>query len=166
MTQRADTNGDAASTKASGRKNVNLNNAKNGILFEGISYCLGSEIDNDLLMKGVHILGDFLTGNEPNIKYLALENMARLAVVPDLFGAIKEKQAVVLASLKDHDVSIRKRALDLLYKICDSSNAHQILNELLATLPAADQTMKEQMVMNLLYCSVQKVGVFHIQLSC
>ncbi len=37
---------------------------------------------------------------EPNVKYLALETLARLALVPDILEAIRHHQATVVASLK------------------------------------------------------------------
>jgi AP-2 complex subunit alpha len=39
-------------------------------------------------------------------------------------------QEIVLDSLKDADISIRKRALDLLYVMTDSTNADIIVTEL------------------------------------
>ena len=38
---------------------------------------------------------------------------------------------VVIAALKDNDVSLRRRALDVLYSMCDSNNSAQIVAELL-----------------------------------
>ncbi len=51
-------------------------------------------------------------------------------------------QASIVASLKDTDVSIRRRALDLLFTMCNRNNARDIIHELLEylddkTLPPA-----------------------------
>jgi hypothetical protein len=37
---------------------------------------------------------------EPNIRYLALENMTRLALVPEVLESIRGHQDMVLANLK------------------------------------------------------------------
>ena len=37
---------------------------------------------------------------DPNIKYLALENLSRLALLPDVLEAIRHNQATVILSLK------------------------------------------------------------------
>lgn len=57
-------------------------------------------------------------------------------------GDIKKHQNTVLFSLKDADVSIRRRALDVLFVMCDSSNAESIVKELVDFLVVADVTLK------------------------
>ena len=52
-------------------------------------------------------------------------------------------------SLKDADISIRRRALDLLFAMCDSSIAESVVKELLAYLAIADFAIKDEMVLKL-----------------
>ncbi|KAG1362219.1 putative AP-2 complex subunit alpha-2 [Cocos nucifera] len=66
---------------------------------------------------------------------LALENMTRMLLVTDVQDIIKRHQAQIITSLKDPDISIRRRALDLLYGMCDVTNAKDIVEELLQLLP-------------------------------
>lgn len=54
-----------------------------------------------------------------------------------------------MLALKDPDISIRKRALDLLYSMCDKSNASQIVGELLAYLTIADFAIREELVLKI-----------------
>lgn len=56
--------------------------------------------------------------------------MCRLAIKEDLSSS----QGKILSNLDARDISIRKRALDLLYLICNSSNAEVIVAELLGYL--------------------------------
>jgi len=56
-------------------------------------------------------------------------------------------QATILASLKDADVSLRKRALDLLFAICDKSNCVEIVEELMALLRSEALGMREELVL-------------------
>lgn len=62
-------------------KNVNKNNAVHAIVFEAVAVAISLE-EPELLNMGVALLAKFLSVREPNLKYLALENMARLAEVP------------------------------------------------------------------------------------
>ena len=46
---------------------------------------------------------------------------------------------------QDNDISIRRQALDLLFTMCDSSNAKVIVSELMEYLNGADVTMREEL---------------------
>lgn len=81
-------------------KNPNKNNALHAILFEAIALCLHLDIDRSLLTASVAHVGKFLAVNDPNIKYLALENMSRLALVPEMLEAIRRHQKTITQALK------------------------------------------------------------------
>lgn len=49
----------------------------------------------------------------------------------------------------ERDVSVRQRAVDLLYVMCDSSNAIEIVAEMLTYLKQADFAIREELVYNL-----------------
>ena len=46
----------------------------------------------------------------------------------------------------ERDVSVRQRAVDLLYAMCDKSNAEEIVAEMLSYLETADYSIREEMV--------------------
>lgn len=46
----------------------------------------------------------------------------------------------------ERDVSVRQRAVDLLYAMCDRSNAQQIVAEMLNYLETADYSIREEIV--------------------
>lgn len=50
----------------------------------------------------------------------------------------------------ERDVSVRQRAVDLLYAMCDRSNAKQIVAEMLSYLETADYSIREEIVRLLL----------------
>lgn len=50
---------------------------------------------------------------------------------------------------QDPDVSIRKRALDLLFTMCDSSNSVEIVQELIKYLTVADFSMREELTLKI-----------------
>ena len=69
------------------------------------------------LRDGVmRLLGNFIFVREPNIRHLGLMTMARLAQLGGSAESVKKHQATVLVSLKDADILVRRRALDLLEK--------------------------------------------------
>jgi len=46
----------------------------------------------------------------------------------------------------ERDVSVRQRAVDLLYAMCDRTNAEEIVGEMLGYLETADYSIREEMV--------------------
>ena len=96
-------------------------------------------------------VGDRYVGvRQPNIRYIALSSMARLAMLGNgLEASIKKHQKTILFSLKDADVSIRQRALDLLFLMTDQENCLDIVHELLLFLVIANEGIKEEMVLKI-----------------
>jgi len=72
-------------------KNVNKNNAQHAVVFEAIALALALEADAELLSAGVALLARFISVREPNIKYLGLENLVRLAEVPAVADTIARR---------------------------------------------------------------------------
>ena len=86
---------------------------------------------------------------EPNIRYLALETMAKLQGIQVSSYLIKQHLQKIFVSLRDPDISIRMRALDLLFCLCDQDMASEIVNELLDYLQDNDYDLKEEMVLKI-----------------
>ena len=57
------------------------------------------------------------------------------------------QQKSIIAALKEADISIRRRALDLLFTMCNQSNVAEVVEELLKYLTIADFTMREEIVL-------------------
>lgn len=53
---------------------------------------------------------------------------------------------VCLVLQMEKDVSVRQQAVDLLYAMCDRSNAEEIVQEMLNYLETADYSIREEMV--------------------
>jgi len=77
-------------------KNIIKNNAQHAIVFEAVALALAMEADTELLQASVSLLGKFISVREPNIKYLGLENMVRLAEVPAVIDTIHRYGAATL----------------------------------------------------------------------
>ncbi|GIL70205.1 hypothetical protein Vretimale_3499 [Volvox reticuliferus] len=152
-----------AVTSSEAAKNANPNkaNALNAILFEALALALhhaaaasaavaDSTSDKATLDSCLSLLGKYLAGKDANAKYLALDSLARLAsAMPEVMQAARGYQDTVMASLKDPDVSIRRRALDLLFTMCDASSAPQVVSELLKYLVTADFGVREELVLKI-----------------
>ncbi|KAJ4979568.1 hypothetical protein NE237_010348 [Protea cynaroides] len=128
-------------------KNVNKNNASHAVLFEALALVMHLDAEKEMMSQCVALLGKFISVREPNIRYLGLENMTRMLMVADVHDIIKRHQAQIITSLKDPDISIRRRALDLLYGLCDVTNAKDIVEELLQYLSSADFAMREELAL-------------------
>ncbi|CAN6917140.1 unnamed protein product [Brassica oleracea] len=126
-------------------KNVNKNNASHAVLFEALSLVMHLNAEKEMMSQCVALLGKFISVREPNIRYLGLENMTRMLMITDAQDIIKKHQPQIITSLKDPDISIRRRALDLLYGMCDVSNAKGIVEELLQYLSTAEFSMREEL---------------------
>lgn len=95
------------------------------------------------------LLGRFILAKETNVRYLGLDAMAHLAAVSESLSPVKKHQDIIIASLKDRDISVRRRGLDLLYSMCDTSNSKVIVGELLRYLQVADYNLREEMVLKI-----------------
>lgn len=95
------------------------------------------------------LLGRFILAKETNVRYLGLDAMAHLAACSSSLTPVKKHQDTIILSLKDRDISVRRRALDLLYSMCDTTNAKTIVGELLRYLQVADYNLREEMVLKI-----------------
>jgi len=75
--------------------------------------------------------------------------MAHLAARADSLEPLKKHQGTIILSLRDKDISVRRRALDLLYSMCDTDNSELIVGELLRYLKVADYALREEMVLKI-----------------
>lgn len=130
-------------------KNVQQNNAQNAVLFEAINLIIHLDTEQDLMKQISSRLGRFIQSRETNVRYLGLEAMTHLAARSENLIPIKQHQDIILSSLKDRDISVRRKGLDLLYSMCDSTNAQVVVGELLQFLQNADFAIREEMVLKI-----------------
>ncbi|KAH8600896.1 Adaptor protein-like protein complex AP-2 [Bisporella sp. PMI_857] len=130
-------------------KNVQQNNAQNAVLFEAINLIIHLDTEQALMKQISTRLGKFIQSRETNVRYLGLEAMTHLAARAETLDPIKQHQSIIIGSLKDRDISVRRKGLDLLYSMCDQSNAQPIVGELLSYLQNADFAIREEMVLKI-----------------
>lgn len=129
-------------------KKLQHSNAKNAVLFEAINLIIHIDSEPNLLVKACNQLGQFLSHKDTNLRYLALESMCLLATSEFSHDAVKKHQETVINALKtERDISVRQRAVDLLYAMCDRTNAEDIVQEMLTYLETADYHIREEMVL-------------------
>ncbi|KAL4243520.1 AP-2 complex subunit alpha [Abortiporus biennis] len=141
-------------------RNVQHNNAQHAVLFEAIGLAIHLDTNSPLVNTAAILLARFISSKETNVRYLGLDTMAHLAARTDNLDAIKKHQGTIILSLRDKDISVRRRALDLLYSMCDVDNSELIVGELLRYLKVADYGLREEMVLKIAILTEKYAGTY------
>jgi len=122
-------------TNTEGTKNVG-----NAILYEAVLAILDTKVDTALRVMAINILGKFLRNKDNNIRYVALHTLNKVVYLDT--PAVQRHRTIILDCLRDGDVSIRKRALELCYALIDDNTISTLVGELLTFLEVADTEFK------------------------
>lgn len=103
-------------TELVGDKTGSARNAYHMVLMEAIKLVIHLQQTPDLLESSSKILSLFLQEKSSNLRYLALDAFNALAQISTTANQmVKKQQDLVTSALQDPDISIRRRALDLVY---------------------------------------------------
>jgi len=130
-------------------KNVQQENAQHAVLFEAINLAIHLDAESDLVAQSTSLLSKFISAKETNLRYLGLDALAHLAGCVDSLDVLKQHYETIIVSLNDKDISVRRRALDLLYSMCDFTNYKSIVKELLQYLTLAEFAIREELVLKI-----------------
>lgn len=115
-------------------------NVGNSILYETVLTILEIDAENGLRVMAINILGKFLGNRDNNIRYVALNTLNKVVSMDT--NAVQRHRNIIIDCLRDGDISIRRRALELSYALINESNVRVLTRELLAFLEVADNEFK------------------------
>lgn len=122
-------------------------NVGNTILYETVLSIMDIKSESGLRVLAVNILGRFLLNNDKNIRYVALNTLLKTVYVDT--SAVQRHRSTILECLKDPDVSIRRRAMELSFALVNANNIRNMMKELLLFLERADPEFKAQCSSNI-----------------
>ena len=118
-------------------------NAGNAILYEAVGAIIGVESVGGLRVLAINILGRFLANKDNNIRYVALNTLAKVVSVDT--QAVQRHRHTIVECVKDSDVTIRRSALQLVYNLVNDNNITTLAKELLDYLAVADMEFKSDL---------------------
>jgi len=125
-------------------------NAKHAVFFEAVNLIVYYDHDPVLQRKVCTQLGELLSHKEPNMRFLSLEGLSALARTAAAHDAVQTHQSTVTKLLHtEKDTTVQKRAVDVLYEVCDKRNVTEIVGELLKFLERAEYTIREELVLKI-----------------
>ena len=117
-------------------------NVGNAILYETVLSIMDIQSETGLRVLAVNILGRFLLNSDKNIKYVALNTLLKTVALDN--QAVQRHRATILDCLKDADVSIKRRALELSFALINPQNFKTMTKELINFLQDAEAVFKSE----------------------
>ena len=128
------------------------------IFFEVVNLIdfLNVKIGHRVFDNFIQLLGSFLQDDhrkfpnkDINTKYLALDSMAKLCKYTSGNNILNTHMKIIFGSLRDNDISIRRRALDLTFLICSNDSVKLICKELLTYFLEDEPQLKEDVALKI-----------------
>ncbi|KAJ2493209.1 clathrin associated protein complex large subunit, partial [Coemansia sp. RSA 2049] len=122
-------------------------NAGAAIIYECAVTALAIPSEQPLRVLAINLLGQFLSYKDNNVRYVALATLSA-AVITEA-PSVQRHRATVVQCMRDNDISIRRRALDLSFALINAQNVKPMVTDILRVLPVADMEFRSSMVYRL-----------------
>jgi AP-1 complex subunit gamma-1 len=120
----------------------NVKNTGNALRYECALTALSINAEAGLRTLAINVLSRFLTSREKNLRYVALATFMRVVYVDT--DAVDKHRATIIECLKDTDISVKRRALELVSGLMMETNIKALTKELLAQLVEADKSFQDE----------------------
>lgn len=131
----------------------NSKNVGNSILYETVLTIMNIESEKSLQVMAINILGRFLSNRDNNIKYVALTTLCQVASILTDSSSLQRHSSTIIDCIKDSDISIRKRAIDLAFILMNRQNIRVLARELLTSLETTTNEEKAKISRRLCECA-------------
>lgn len=118
----------------------------NAILYEAVMCIMDIHAESGLRVLAINSLGKFLQNADRNIQYVALTTLLSIVENADSFDAVQRHRGTIIDCLSQPDITIRKRALVLIFALITQSNIESLIKELVEYLTLADAEYRGYMV--------------------
>jgi len=125
-------------------------NVGNAILYEAVLCIMNIQAESGLRVLAINLLGRFLANHDRNIRYVALNTLLRTVQTTDSADAVQRHRATIIDCLKESDISIRRRALELSFALINETNVQSIVGELIEVLSGSEPEVKSYMTTELI----------------
>lgn len=119
----------------------------NAVLYETVLSIMDINCESSLKTLGVNMLGRFLLNTDRNVKFVGLNAM--LCTVHTDYIAVQRHRSTIVECLKDPDLSIRKKAMELCFVLINENNIISMTEDLLVFLENSDPELKSRCSFNL-----------------
>ena len=114
----------------------------------------------DIVELSAKTLGSFVEEADQNLKYLGLVGFASLMLTHPKVLSASEYRPLILACLSDQDVTIRRRALELLIGMTSRKNLMELVAQLLKHVQLASGSYRNDLVAKIVeLCSSEKYSL-------
>ncbi|KEG11361.1 AP-1 complex subunit gamma [Trypanosoma grayi] len=129
-------------TNTDGSRNVGC-----AVQYECVRTIYTIEGDEGLRTLGINTIGRFLSSSDNNLRFVALEALLDYSTCDA--DTVRKHQDIVLDCLKDVDISIRRRALDLTVALVNETNVRLLVPDLVSYLSVCTEEMREDVTLHI-----------------
>ncbi|KAH3683912.1 hypothetical protein WICPIJ_005112 [Wickerhamomyces pijperi] len=138
-------------------KDYSVKNAANAILFGVISLANNLDPSTEALISSFEAITGLLSSNDLNTRYLALNSLITLSckIDSDKLQLVQERHLLQIIQIvkENHDISITRKSLDLIYIITNVKSCEFIISELFKVLKRSDHTLRAEIALKISHLS-------------